>query len=61
MTVQEKQLLRRILLGVWGLLHAETKTEAIERVDEIVDAVDQFQAIDEKPAPPAPSQPIRKG
>lgn len=48
MTPKEKQLLRRVLIAGWELLQAESKTEAIKHVDEIVDAVSDLAAEDEK-------------
>lgn len=48
MTVQEKQLLRRVLIGLWQLLQSKSKTEAIKHVDEIVDAVSDLQEESEK-------------
>lgn len=48
MTPKEKQLLRRALIGLWELLQAESKTEAIKHVDEIVDAVSDLATEDGK-------------
>lgn len=43
MSTEEKQLLRKILISGWSLLKSENLTEALEHIDEIVDAVSDLQ------------------
>lgn len=46
MTVQEKELLRRALIAFWKLLRSENLTEAIEHIDELVEAADSLEKSD---------------
>lgn len=48
MTPKEKQLLRRALIAYWQMMKSEHLTEAIEHIDEIVDAVSDLTAEDGK-------------
>lgn len=44
MTVKEKQLFRRILIGIWELFQTTDKTKAIDTIDGIVENFGNLEA-----------------